>query len=233
MTSLHSLHRAAAESASAHAPRRDLGAVALRVIVVITGLAPVAGHPGPMPVIIVGIPFAILAAGRRYGWRLGEIYLAITLTVASAFENLSISTGFPFGHYPYPASSGVDLRIGHFPVMVALFYCALGMICWLVAAALLDGADRRLADRTDHARRVNIAAMPILAAALMTMYDLGSDSVSSTIKHTRVWEHGGGVFGVPWTNYLGSFFVTYVRPSRRDHDARVQGPPPPGRRPTL
>jgi hypothetical protein len=47
------------------------------------------------------------------------------------------------------------------------------MVCWLVAATLLDGADP--------ARRVNIMAMPVLAAALMTIYDLGSDSVNGAV----------------------------------------------------
>lgn len=36
----------------------------------------------------------------------------------------------------------------------------------------------------------------------MTMFDLGSDSIASTVDHLWIWERSGGVFGVPFTNYL-------------------------------
>jgi hypothetical protein len=55
-----------------------------------------------------------------------------------------------------------------------------------------------------------VVALPILAGALMTMYDLGTDSLASTVSKDWVWEHGGGVFGVPFTNYLGWWLTTYL-----------------------
>jgi Carotenoid biosynthesis protein len=78
------------------------------------------------------------------------------------------------------------------------------------AVVSLAPTDLRLGDRADPARRITVVALPALAAALMTMFDLGSDSASSTIQQAWVWDHGGGVFGVPWTNYLGWWFVTYI-----------------------
>src|SRR5207237_1427582 len=36
------------------------------------------------------------------------------------------------------------------------------------------------------------------------------DPTSSTIRHSWIWEQGGGYFGVPLTNYLGWFFTVYV-----------------------
>ena len=44
----------------------------------------------------------------------------------------------------------------------------------------------------------------------MTMFDVGSDSNVSTVNHVWIWDRGGGVFGVPFTNYLGWWFVVYT-----------------------
>ncbi|WP_305783763.1 carotenoid biosynthesis protein [Symbioplanes lichenis] len=180
---------------------------------VLTGLAvlvtvamPFAGLTGNV-VIFAAVPLAVILAGRRYGWKAAGIYLVVAFVVANVFENLSIATGFPFGTYHYP---GTSPRIGDFPVQVAVAYCAIGMISWLVASTLLDNADRRLADRDDPARRITVVTLPALAAAVMTMFDVGTDSAASTIQHAWVWDNGGGVFGVPWTNYLGWWFVTYI-----------------------
>lgn len=184
-------------------PRALLGVTVLAMLVV-SFTAPDAIRLVTM--LLVGVTVLVVAAGR-YGWRLTGVYVLVAFAVGTIFENISISTGFPFGHYHYPGDSP---RIGGFPIMIGLLYALLGLICWLTASTLLDGADQRLADRGDAVRRINIVAMPVLSAALMAMYDLGSDSSASTIANTWVWERGGGIFGVPWTNYLGWWFVTYV-----------------------
>jgi len=192
------------------APRRSgwdtaaRGFAGLALLVAI--LMPIVGIT-PNVVIFASIPLAVVLACRRYGRRTAMTYLVVTFVVANIFENLSIATGFPFGHYYYP---GTSPRIINFPIQVAFAYSALGMICWLTAVALLDNADQRLADRGDPSRRINIVALPALAAALMTMFDLGSDSSSATVQQAWVWTDGGGVFGVPWTNYLGWWLVTYI-----------------------
>jgi len=170
-----------------------------------------AGILAPAAILLVaigclGAVTAIVAVGR-YGWRPAVLFYLTSFVISTVFENLSITTGFPLGHYHYP---GNGLRIWHFPILVGLIYGLLGMIVWLTTSTLLDGADLRLADRHDHARPINVIAVPALAAALMTMYDLGSDSAISTINGTWVWENGGGVFGVPWTNYLGWWLVCYL-----------------------
>ena len=157
------------------------------------------------PVMLALIPFTLIHGSHRYGWRILGFYLVETLVVTFGFENLSIATGFPFGHYHYTG----NLRIGEVPLIVGAFYCALGYVSWLVASTLLDVADLRLGNGPAFARRINLVALPMVAAALMTIFDVGSDSVASTLQHVWVWENGGGVFGVPYTNYLGWWFVTY------------------------
>ncbi len=187
--------------------RWDIAARILTAFVALVTIAmPILGITQNV-LIFAAIPLTVILAVRRYGWRTAAAYLVVTFVVANIFENLSITTGFPFGDYHYP---GASPRIMNFPIQVAVAYCALGMICWLAAAALLDNADQRLRNADGSICRVNLIALPALAAVLMTLFDLGSDSISSTIEHNWIWEDGGGVFGVPWTNYLGWWFVTYI-----------------------
>jgi uncharacterized membrane protein len=182
----------------------------IMLVVAIIGMVAISFADPPaikiVTMVALGITAVLVAIGR-YGWRLTGVYVIVAFVVANIFENLSISTGFPFGHYHYPGNS---LRIINFPVVIGLLYCFLGLICWFTASALLDGVDRRLADRSDPARRINVVALPALAAALMAMYDVGSDSNASTVFQTWVWERGGGVFGVPLVNYLGWWLTTYI-----------------------
>lgn len=176
------------------------------VIVVLAVVMCIARMP-LQPLFFAFVPFTIVHGLRRYGAGLLSAYTLITLAISLALENLSIATGFPFGNYYYTAGAP---RIGEVPLTVGIIYCALGYVCWIAANALLDGADQRLRDRTNPGRWVELVALPACAALLMTMFDLGSDSVASTIGHTWIWEQGGGVFGVPWTNYAGWWLVTYL-----------------------
>lgn len=168
---------------------------------------PLAGTHVTLPMLLLSVPFALIHGVRRYGWRTLLFFLIVTLMVGNFFENLSVSTGFPFGHYHYTGHP----QLIHVPVEIGPIYFGLGYICWQVANTLLDEADSRLGGSSGSvAGRVEVVALPMLAAALMTMFDLGVDSIASTVKRIWVWERGGGVFGVPYTNYLGWWFVTYV-----------------------
>jgi len=54
----------------------------------------------------------------RYGLRGIVAFMAICLVVGNAFENLSILTGFPFGHYYFTGLMGP--RILHVPILLGL-----------------------------------------------------------------------------------------------------------------
>lgn len=155
--------------------------------------------------LLLTIPFALIHGTRRYGWRLFLSFFVVTFIVSNAFENLSILTGFPFGNYHYSGS----LKLFHVPIFIGPIYFGLGYVSWLVASTIVDRADEHL-DLRERGGRINVVILPVLAAAAMTMFDVGSDSAASTVGHAWIWEKGGGVFGVPYTNYLGWWFVTYV-----------------------
>jgi uncharacterized membrane protein len=168
-------------------------------------LLPLTGGSAIFVTLLLTIPFAAIHGVRRYGWRRFLTFFVVTFVVSNAFENLSIVTGFPFGNYHYTG----DLKLFHVPIFIGPIYFGLGYLSWLTAATVLDRADERL-DRRVRTGKVNLVALPVLAAAVMTMFDVASDSQASTVLETWIWHDGGGVFGVPYTNYLGWWLVTYI-----------------------
>ncbi|MET7783920.1 carotenoid biosynthesis protein [Streptomyces mirabilis] len=164
------------------------------------------GEASTRAALLLTIPFAFIHGVRRYGVRRLLTFFVVTFVVSNFFEDLSIFTGFPFGDYHYTGSP----KLLEVPIQIGPIYFGLGYLAWLTASALLDNADSRLGRARGRVGTINIFALPPLAAAVMTMFDVGSDSISSTVSHVWIWEHGGGVFGVPYTNYLGWWFVTYV-----------------------
>ncbi|EIZ78315.1 hypothetical protein WSK_3060 [Novosphingobium sp. Rr 2-17] len=155
--------------------------------------------------LILAFPLALLHGARRYGMRANLVFFAVAWIFSNFFENLSILTGFPFGNYHYTGSP----RIFYVPVTIGLIYYGLGYVCWMVANVLLDQADANLDWRKGWQNRLNMFALPIIAGAVMTMWDVSTDHWASTVSHNWIWENGGGLFGVPFSNYLGWWFVTW------------------------
>jgi len=183
-----------------------IGWVLVAIGLAATLLMPLAGLGGGSVIcLFLTVIFAAVHGTRRYGWPRYLTFFAVTFVVSNAYENLSIMTGFPFGHYHYTGGP----KLFYVPVMVGLLYCGLGYISWMTTSTLLDRADERLNWR-ERTGRVNTVALPAIAASVMTMFDVATDAQASTIGHTWIWENGGGVFGVPYTNYLGWWLVTYT-----------------------
>jgi putative membrane protein len=174
-------------------------AAAAAVIVPLTG-APAAAQS----IALLGVALAVVQGTRRYGWGPLLAFFVISYVISSISENLSVMTGFPFGNYYYTLTP----QLFYVPVFIGFAYFGIGFVSWMTANTILDRADERLDLRT-RAGRINAFALPLLARAVMTMFDVGIDSISSTVRNAWVWEEGGGVFGVPFTNYLGWWFVTW------------------------
>lgn len=154
---------------------------------------------------LLAVALAGVVGARRYGWGLIVAFFAISYVVSFFWENLSVMTGFPFGDYYYTLMP----QLFYVPIVIGVSYFGIGFASWMTTNVLLGGADNRLDLRT-RVGRVNVVALPVLSGAVMTMFDVGIDSISSTVRNTWVWEDGGGVFGVPFSNYLGWWFVTWT-----------------------
>ena len=166
------------------------------------------GEPGGAlktwsPALVAGamIGFVIIHGRHSSGWRSVLLWIATVMPVAWAAESLSIATGFPFGGYHYADSMGPF--IGNVPVVVPAAYCVMGYVSWAMARILL----RRVGCVVDAEL---LAKGPAVAAALMVIWDLSMDPLRATVEQRWIWIDGGAHHGIPLSNFLGWFAVTWT-----------------------
>ena len=148
--------------------------------------------------ILVMTGHAVVGLGRIEACAFAAICLLVTFTM----ENVGVLTGFPFGHYVFLVESGLP-HIGVIPPIVGALYFGVGYASWVIANLLLNG---RMAPLARH----GVVALPILSAFVMTQWDVVMDPAGSTLAKAWVWRDGGGYFGVPLSNFLGWFLVTWL-----------------------
>jgi putative membrane protein len=167
---------------------------------VFLGLVIAAFVPGiRLPLIVLQVGFALLHGAQRHGWRAIGVFVAAGLVISNILENLSIQTGFPFGHYHYTGGG----KIFQVPWFIGPAYLATGYLAWVVATVLLGDVRR-------NSPWLTTIGTPIVAAFAMTAWDLSLDPGTSTINQRWIWENGGGFFGVPLVNFLGWTFTVYL-----------------------
>jgi putative membrane protein len=172
------------------------------VMIVVAGNNP-ASVPGM--ILSLGMILMYLHAPKRYGWQATFVLVITAFVVGAVMEGISIQTGFPFGPYNYNMGRGGAEASGNSTlIMIGLFYGPLCYLSWTVASVIMNHADRRLD------KKLNIIAMPIIAAFIMCQFDLVQDPSTSTFANIWTWHNGGGVFGVPMVNFLGWFLNTYI-----------------------
>jgi putative membrane protein len=180
-------------------PRSTRTLQALTAIVFL-GLLVSAFVPGIRLVLIVAqVAFVLLHGARRYGWPAIGVFVAAGLVISNILENLSIQTGFPFGHYHYTGGGKIFLV----PWFIGPAYLATGYLAWIVATVLL-GEVRR------NSSWLTTIGTPVIGAFAMTAWDLAFDPSTSTINQAWIWENGGGFFGVPLVNFLGWTLTVYL-----------------------
>ena len=154
--------------------------------------------PAQFLAIAMLLAFCLIHGGGRLGNRGILILLVIALIVSNIYENLSISTGFPFGRYVHTAASGPMLF--QVPLIVGPIFFSVSYIAWTLATMLLgEPADARIDVKT-----------PIVAAFIVVGWDLCSDPIGATIGKQWLFAHSGAYFGVPLSNYLGWFLCTWT-----------------------
>jgi uncharacterized membrane protein len=146
---------------------------------------------------------ALVHAAVLYGLRPAMVLFCICIAITFVIENVGVATGFPFGHYHFAVDPDLPY-IGSIPIIVGPLWFGAGYFSWVVASVLLDGADRRLD------RLFNVIALPVVAAFVMTQWDLVMDRSESTIARIWIWHDGGADFGVPLSNYLGWLLTAWL-----------------------
>lgn len=151
--------------------------------------------------VLIPVAFALMHGARRYGWSGILIFVVICLVVSNILENLSIQTGFPFGHYHY--TDGLGPKLFLVPILIGPAYISTGYLAWVIGNVLVG-------DVRSHGSRFTLFATPFVAAFAMVVWDVCLDPTLSTILKFWIWEQGGGFFGVPLSNYLGWFLTVFI-----------------------
>jgi uncharacterized membrane protein len=170
---------------------------------VYTSLAPTMLPAGLVGIIntVFLVVFALVHGAAFYGLGGIAVFVILCLVVGNIFENTSILTGFPFGHYHY--SDVLGAKIFLVPVTIGGAYFGAGYLSWTVACVLLGRASQPF-------DRFAQWAIPVVASFLMTSWDFMLDPLASTVDHYWIWENGGGFFGVPFSNYLGWLLTVFI-----------------------
>ena len=163
-----------------------------------------AWNPTPLAQVLaaIGIFAACLHAVAFYGWKDALALFLICVSVTFVIENVGSTTGFPFGRYHFEVGSDLP-HIGVIPVIVGPLWFGMGYLSWVVATTLLGAPARPT-------QKFQLIVVPVIAALVMTQWDLVMDPPESTISKAWIWHDGGAHFGVPLSNYFGWLLTSWL-----------------------
>src|SRR5258708_540923 len=173
------------------------------VVTLVWRLVPDALPPLVAIALVTLLPFVFVFVHGSANYRFRDVlvFVAIALVVSNIFENMSILTGFPFGHYYY--TDGLGPKLFLVPILIGPAYIGTGYLSWMLARMILGGTEQRLPGHS-------IFTVPLLASFIMVSWDLSFDPAASTINHSWIWLQGGNYFGVPFSNFMGWFLTVFV-----------------------
>jgi len=132
--------------------------------------------------------FVALHSTIAYGWRGAALLAFSAFAIALALESLSIATGLPFGFFEHGDEFGA--KIGAVPVVVALGYFLYGYPAWMLARLVVG-------------RNASVGAIPLIAAFIVTGFDLTHDPIGATARGFWQFRDVSGISGVPLSNFIG------------------------------
>jgi putative membrane protein len=129
------------------------------------------------------------------------LFFLLCFAVGNLSENLSIRTGFPFGHFRFTDAMGPKLF--DVPILLGLAYIGMGYVSWTLARLILGRHPARPSGWP-------AVIQPLLAAGIMTAWDLSMDPIWANLAHAWTWHDGGAYFGVPISNFFGWYVTDYA-----------------------
>ena len=165
-------------------------------------------YPGRVPMLVIvalhvfpPAIFALFHGARFYGWRGMLVFVAISLVVGNVFENVGVSTGFPYGRYYFTEVMGPKVSV--VPILLGLAYVGMAYLSWTLARLILGRFTESLAGR-------HMITLPLVAAFIMVAWDLSQDPVWATVLRAWIFPGGGAYFGVPLSNFFGWYLTVLV-----------------------
>lgn len=157
---------------------------------------PKLGHVG---FTIVFVLFSLVHCALLEGQKWTTCFFGISAFISYVMEEISVRTGFIYGHYHY--SDMLGPKLGSVPMIIPLAWFMMIYPSWRVAGVLTRAINSdSLLGRSTQA---------LIAAMVMTGWDMVMDP-GNTAAGLWVWERGGVYFGVPRQNYLGWILTTFL-----------------------
>lgn len=147
--------------------------------------------------------FVLMHSFELFGRKHTLVMFALIVVVSFTAEYIGVHTGKLFGLYYYNPSSTVNGFLwSGVPPLVTLSYVSMGYVSYVVARIIFDSPGR--------IKGAALAGVPLLAAMLMTMWDMSFDPIASYVHKIYTWYAGGAYFGVPFRNFTGWFLESFV-----------------------
>lgn len=195
-----------------HLPRLTLGLLAAFLV---TTLARAVVAPAATTTTVLLIVSAVAmflccwsSALHLLGARAANTFVALAVPLGWFAEETGARYGWFFGSYRYTDVLGPT--ISSVPIIIPLMWFALCYVAYILANLMVwqTPVDRRLPVRWSAAHTL---VMSVLAAALVTAYDLGADPyMVFTLKAWIMEKTDGGWFGETLQGFVGWMVVAFA-----------------------
>ena len=148
--------------------------------------------------------FVVIHACYMLGWRRALAFFLATAFIGFAFEYVGVKTGLIFGRYFYTDALGWKI---------------LGTVSWPIPLAyfMVLYPSTMMANLAIHGRPVThklhwgwSVFAALLAALIMSSWDLTMDPYMSLQQKAWTWVDGGPYFGIPFRNFAGWVLTTFT-----------------------
>ena len=138
-------------------------------------------------IVVAGIVLAVkLYRHSDLRWVGGFVAVALASFLS---EHIGTGYGFPFGGYEYTGLLGYKLG-GRVPFLIPISWFLMALPSWILASMVFPGRGKSV-------------PRLVLAAYLLTVWDLALDPAMSRLTPYWVWENPGPYYGMPWVNLAG------------------------------
>lgn len=143
--------------------------------------------------IVTAFFVSLLLMGCSQGWRATAWLFVLSVVLGGGAELMSTATGIPFGNYEYTEQLGPKI-FGRVPLVIILAWFV--MLYPALHIAFFLRIPRMLA--------------PLMAGALLTLWDVSLEAAMTTGFACWTWESSGGLYGVPLQNWAGWFLTGWL-----------------------
>ncbi len=171
------------------------------VLILVTTFTSVIAGPLALVVYILPTIFVFMHGARYLGRKNIFLFFILTYVITFTAEYLGVHTGQIFGTYYYNAVSNGPL-LGGVPVLLMLTYFTLAYSTYVLLRVIFGWVSVITGWK--------VLAISLLGGMVMTLSDLASDPVNSTVNQLYIWTQGGVFFGVPYQNFIGWLGETFL-----------------------